>query len=374
MLGTRNDNVTKNINKWSVSKRGERMGYEGKHSPQRKIEHDTHHDLTKLEENGIHAQPVSEKEFPSYLENHEYVFANFYAPWCIWCQRLEPIWEAFAEQSEVDEDTFHVSIVKVDCVANRRLCTDQRIQAFPTLRMFYHQKAQMPDYRGDRTVEGFMDHLRTKMSINHHIASLPEESKQAHREMHEVEEHPGCLLVGFLLVNRVPGNFHIESRSAYHNLNPAMANLSHTVNSLSFGPSISRRQQSTLDSIPEEFFPKKSLGPMNGNDYVIKSLHTAWHHYIKVVSTHVGKGFTSDRNLLAYQMVESSQIMNYDVLEVPEARFSYDLSPMAVVIEKKGKRWYEFITSIAALIGGTFTVVGLISSFLGIVLKAGKKA
>ena len=213
------------------------MGYEGKHSPQRKIEHDTHHDLTKLEENGIHAQPVSEKEFPSYLENHEYVFANFYAPWCIWCQRLEPIWEAFAEQSEVDEDTFHVSIVKVDCVANRRLCTDQRIQAFPTLRMFYHQKAQMPDYRGDRTVEGFMDHLRTKMSINHHIASLPEESKQAHREMHEVEEHPGCLLVGFLLVNRVPGNFHIESRSAYHNLNPAMANLSHTVNSLSFGPS-----------------------------------------------------------------------------------------------------------------------------------------
>ena len=79
-------------------------------------------------------------------------------------------------------------------------------------------------------------------------------------------------------------------------------------------------------------------------------------------------------NLLAYQMVESSQVMNYDELDVPEARFSYDLSPMAVVFEKKGKRWYEFLTSIAALIGGTFTVVGLISSFLGVLLKAGKKA
>jgi hypothetical protein len=57
---------------------------------------------------------------------------------------------------------------------------------------------------------------------------------------------------------------------------------------------------------------------------------------------------------------------------VPEGRFSYDLSPMAVVIKKKGKRWYEFITSICALIGGTFTVVGLLSSFLNVIFKAKK--
>jgi len=28
------------------------------------------------------------------------VFANFYAPWCVWCQRLGPTWEAFAETME----------------------------------------------------------------------------------------------------------------------------------------------------------------------------------------------------------------------------------------------------------------------------------
>ena len=33
----------------------------------------------------------------------------------------------------------------------------------------------------------------------------------------------------------MPGNFHIESRSKFHNLNPEMSNLSHTVNHLSFG-------------------------------------------------------------------------------------------------------------------------------------------
>jgi hypothetical protein len=45
---------------------------------------------------------------------------------------------------------------------------------------------------------------------------------------------------------------------------------------------------------------------------------------------------------------------------------------MAVVIKKKGKRWYEFITSICAIIGGTFTVVGLLSSFLNVILKPKK--
>jgi hypothetical protein len=52
--------------------------------------------------------------------------------------------------------------------------------------------------------------------------------------------HPGCLLAGFLLVNRVPGNFHIEARSNFHNINPVMANLSHVVNQLSFGPPLSK--------------------------------------------------------------------------------------------------------------------------------------
>lgn len=51
---------------------------------------------------------------------------------------------------------------------------------------------------------------------------------------------PGCLLTGFLLVNRVPGNFHIEARSKYHNLNPALTNVSHIVHDLTFGPPMTK--------------------------------------------------------------------------------------------------------------------------------------
>ncbi len=248
------------------------------------------------------------------------------------------------------------------------------MQAFPTLRWFNGKQVALPDYRNDRTVDALMDHLRVKLKTENHLNSLPHHAQQAHRDMTKQDDHPGCQMTGFLLVNRVPGNFHIEARSNFHNLNPVMANLSHTVHSLSFGQIMSKRVRSMTKSIPEELFSDKLTSPIDGGIYMNEDLHTAYHHYLKVVSTHFGSGFSYGSNsLISYQMVESSQIMKYDAEDIPEARFTYDLSPMAVVVSKKGKKWYEFVTSMCALIGGTFTVVGLISSFLSVILKAGKK-
>jgi len=62
--------------------------------------------------------------------------------------------------------------------------------------------------------------------------------------------------------------------------------------------------------------------------------------------------------------------MNYNEDDVPEARFSYDLSPMSVLITRKGKPMYEFVTSICAIIGGTFTVFSLLSGALSLVFKS----
>ena len=55
------------------------------------------------------------------------------------------------------------------------------------------------------------------------------------------------------------------------------------------------------------------------------------------------------------------------------AILSYDLSPMAVAVRTTGKRWYDFVTSICAIVGGTFTTVGLIDAVAHKVLKAGKQ-
>ena len=73
-----------------------------------------------------------------------------------------------------------------------------------------------------------------------------------------------------------------------------------------------------------------------------------------------------------YQFLEQSQVVSYDEVNVPEARFSYDLSPMSVVVEKSGRKWYDYLTSLSAIIGGTFTTLGLIDAVLFKVFKPKK--
>ena len=104
---------------------------------------------------------------------------------------------------------------------------------------------------------------------------------------------------------------------------------------------------------------------MDGNVYVNGDFHQAHHHFSKVVSTHYEvDGMLSTKKIMGYQMITQNQIMHYDEMDVPEAKFSYDLSPMAVVVSNQGRRWYDFLTSLCAIIGGTFTVVGLLDSVL----------
>ena len=83
---------------------------------------------------------------------------------CIWCQRLEPTWEAMAEEVDASDD-LEVDVAKVDCVANRNLCGAQRIQAFPTLRFFKDGKQYGLDYRQDRTVQALTAFLKQKVEL-----------------------------------------------------------------------------------------------------------------------------------------------------------------------------------------------------------------
>ena len=371
VLGAREENVTKNINKWKFDSSGLNRGFSGSADGIDSIMHDTHHNLQQLNANGIHAYPIDKNNFDSHLSRSEFTFVNFYAPWCIWCQRLEPIWEAFAER--VSGSDMQISIVKVDCVANKELCMDQKIQAFPLLRLFHYQESMPPDYRSDRTVDSLMKYVEERHAFHRNLLQLPaEDQEKAKEEMNT--DHPACQLAGYLLVNRVPGHFHIEARSKLHNLNPYMANLSHIVHHLSFGNVLPKRITRKLDLIPSNIFSIDSTHPLDEHYYMMDNLHQATHHYIKVVSTQVeaSRKYSGSNAIQMYQMVESSQTMTYDESKIPEARFSYDISPMAVVVQRKGKHWYVFITSICALIGGTFTVVGLLSGTLSVIFKPKK--
>ena len=130
----------------------------------------------------------------------------------------------------------------------------------------------------------------------------------------------------------------------------------------------------------ERKYPSFSRGSaLDGRGFINDKAHEAAHHYVKVVSTHFDVGsflssLSADASTaVGYQTLVQTQTMAYHELDVPEAKFSYDLSPMAVAVRTSGKRWYDFVTSICAIVGGTFTTVGLIDAVAHKVLKAGKQ-
>lgn len=190
--------------------------------------------------------------------------------------------------------------------------------------------------------------------------------RRAYHEWKEAE-HPGCQLSGHLLLDRVPGNFHILARSKHHDLAPHQTNVSHQVNSLSIGSPYTARLVSEMKGIPAEVTSK--MTPMNGNVYTTQNLHESYHHYLKVVST----GVPNLENTKAYQIIPSSQLSYYRNDMVPEAKFVYDLSPISVSYRTSSRRWYEYMTSLFAIIGGVFTMVGLIESTIQATVNKAKR-
>ncbi|KAG5179567.1 endoplasmic reticulum-golgi intermediate compartment-domain-containing protein [Tribonema minus] len=361
VLGTNRVNITKNIIKWHTDERGRKVEFHGRNREQEDVQHDTHHrDLDLAHEDGEHALPIEEAAFPEFIAGNAYVIADFYAPWCVWCQRLAPTWEAFAETAT--EDMPQLRVIKVDCVANHALCSAQRIHAFPTIRFFKDGVAEAADYRRDRSLQALLEYSN---------ALVGGDASQIRRFQRVTKDHPGCQISGFILVNRVPGNFHIEAQSKHHHINPAITNVSHVVHNLSFGTqypvrAFYARAPRALEGILEGTLR------MQDETFVTKDLHAAPHHYVKVVSTFLGKEWNyrgANEDVLQYQMIVANQIMPYDVEDVPEAKFSFDLSPMCVHVRTRARRWYDFVTSVMAIVGGTFTVVGVVDSILFRVLK-----
>jgi hypothetical protein len=150
------------------------------------------------------------------------------------------------------------------------------------------------------------------------------------------DDHPGCLLSGFLLVDRAPGNFHIQAQSKHHDLAAHMTNVSHIINHLSFGTPFSQYFISQgLKNTPPGFL--ESTRPFDGNVYVTQNVHEAHHHYLKVITTEFESAKTSvmenkkkkkkknkrakleeeSEPSRAYQILQSSQLSLYKADIVP---------------------------------------------------------
>ncbi|EPS63482.1 hypothetical protein M569_11301, partial [Genlisea aurea] len=313
---------------------------------------------------------------------------NFYAPWCYWSNRLKPSWEKAAKiiRERYDPETDgRILMGKVDCTVEVDLCKRNHVQGYPSIRIFrkgsdlreedgHHDHES---YYGDRdtdTLVKTMEELVAPVSLQSHVSSDEEASSKVAKENGTKRPAPragGCRIDGFVRVKKVPGNLIISARSASHSFDASQMNMSHVITHFSFGKKITPRVMSDLKRLLPHI--GGSHDRLNGRSYMSNpsdsNANVTIEHYLQIVKSEV---LTRHYKLVEeYEYTaHSSLVHNFDV---PVAKFHFEPSPMQVLITESSKSFAHFITNVCAIIGGVFTVAGILDSILYNSMKLMKK-
>ncbi|CAN7050476.1 unnamed protein product [Brassica rapa subsp. trilocularis] len=219
--------------------------------------------------------------------------------------------------------------------------------------------------------------------------SDPESIDQCKREGYvqkvKDEEGEGCNLHGFLEVNKVAGNFHFVPGQSFHQsgfqfgdlifFQQGNYNISHKVNRLAFGdffPGV----VNPLDGYKLLSLPTHYTGLLSSYHlkYSLGSLSVQWNqekqngvyqYFVKVVPSIYTDvhGHTIQSN--QFSVTEHFQKMEAGRMQSPPGVFFYyDLSPIKVIFEEQHVEFLHFLTNVCAIVGGIFTVSGIVDSFI----------
>lgn len=292
------------------------------------------------------------QDFHKAVTFHDYTLVNFYADWCIHCRQFYPQWTDISSKlsekttfTDAEGRKLTVKFMRINCVDFGQHCQAAQIAAFPSIRL-YKSDGTFETFKAKRNHENIVEFLTKSIKNSHLIVA------QHHSMFSE-----GCQVQGKVEVPRVPGHFYLQAEAhGEENVNPALTNVSHLVNHFSFGDKESRKW-AERQNIPKDLVAH--ITPLDGQSFIANHFHEAPQHYLKVVSTAV-----EGRSDFFYQITHSDRVRklkNKMADKAPQARFTYDFSPMSVIVKAKRKRWYEFVTSLFAILGGTYTVVELFS-------------
>lgn len=176
----------------------------------------------------------------------------------------------------------------------------------------------------------------------------------------------GCRIAGFVKVNKVPGNVHLSTYSHSYLFGSLYQetrnmNISHTINHVSFG------EDTDISFIQKNFKGTGIVAPLDGVSQVVTEKKTGsyidsaiFEYYTKVVPTtyiplegnplHVHQ-FTANSNKIQNQ-------------QMPSFYLRYDFSPVTVRYKETRESFPHFLVQICAVVGGIFTVAGLLDSVL----------
>jgi len=170
----------------------------------------------------------------------------------------------------------------------------------------------------------------------------------------------GCQVHGDILVSKVSGNVHValgrsrvRNGKHVHEFNIKEVsdgfNTSHTINRIAFGETVAG-----------------VTSPLEGATKIVRRGSYMFHYYIKLVPT----SFESrQRTVYTHQYsvtdtYQNAMVRKGELLGLPGVFFVYEFTPFLVQKVERSYPFSHFVTSQLAVIGGVFTVAGMIDAVL----------
>jgi len=169
----------------------------------------------------------------------------------------------------------------------------------------------------------------------------------------------GCQIYGHVLVSRVGGNFHIAPGRSLtrhhvhvHDLGAseaAQVNLTHHFRHLSFGEPLSG-----------------TINTLDGSGQSAEHPGMTYQYYVKIVPTLIVKrdGSSVQSNQYAVTRHARQTAESLSDSGLPGVFIIYEFAPMMVKRTEQSRSFLHFLTSVCAIIGGVFTVAGIVDSLL----------
>uniref|UniRef100_A0A7S3BPE8 Endoplasmic reticulum vesicle transporter C-terminal domain-containing protein n=1 Tax=Haptolina ericina TaxID=156174 RepID=A0A7S3BPE8_9EUKA len=176
------------------------------------------------------------------------------------------------------------------------------------------------------------------------------EDKQA---IAELKKHvgEGCTYGGYMMVNKVAGNFHFALQKADHHTLMSVfgkreaLNVSHVIHSISFG-----------DEYPGMVNPLQNVRKILDHD------SGYFQYYLKVVPTvYEPMGGKAPVHTNQYSYTELFR-NTHDIDKLPAVFFNYEFSPIMARFTETRRSLSNFLTGLCAIVGGVFTVAGMVDA------------
>ncbi|KAG4980439.1 hypothetical protein JHK84_034021 [Glycine max] len=290
---------------------------------------------------------------------------------------------AVKHDDEVDEESVEDTMNELCRSSNKAIDEEKNhIQGYPSIRIFRkgsdlrseHGHHEHESYYGDRDTESlvkFMEDLVTSLPTESQKLALEDKSNAADNAKRPAPSAGGCRVEGYVRVKKVPGNLIISARSDAHSFDASQMNMSHVINNLSFGKKVTPRAMSDVKLLIP--YIGSSHDRLNGRSFINTrdlGANVTIEHYIQIVKTEVvtRKGY---KLIEEYEYTAHSSVAHS--LDIPVAKFHLELSPMQVLITENQRSFSHFITNVCAIIGGVFTVAGILDSILHNTIRMVKK-